>query len=63
MIRKGFKTKEVMVAVVTKERKLPAKEQLIQALREGVDGLVSIIQNINSQKTNVVLMDRKGGLV
>lgn len=55
MIRKGFKTKEVMVVVVTKERKLPAKEQLIEALREGIDGLVSIIQNINSQKTNVVL--------
>lgn len=55
MIRKGFKTKEVMVVVVTKERKLPAKEQLIEALKEGIDGLVSIIQNINSQKTNVVL--------
>lgn len=55
MIRKGFKTKEVMVVVVTRGKEIPAKEALIEGLRENIDGVVSIIQNINKDKTNVVL--------
>ncbi|SHK41989.1 23S rRNA m(5)U-1939 methyltransferase [Clostridium cavendishii DSM 21758] len=55
MVRKGFKTKEVMIVIVTTENKFPKKEELINDLRENIEGLVSIVQNINSKKTNVVL--------
>lgn len=55
MVRTAFKTGEVMVVLVTKDKNLPHKEELINKLIENLQGVVSIIQNINSQKTNVVL--------
>lgn len=55
MVRTAFKTGEVMVVLVTKDKNLPHKEELITKLIENLQGVVSIIQNINSQKTNVVL--------
>ncbi|NOH15195.1 23S rRNA (uracil(1939)-C(5))-methyltransferase RlmD [Clostridium cochlearium] len=55
MVRTAFKTDEVMVVLVTKDKNLPHKEELINKLIENLQGVVSIIQNINSQKTNVVL--------
>lgn len=58
MVRKGFKTNEVMVVLVTANRNLPHTEELISTLTENIEGIVSIIQNINSKKTNVVLGDK-----
>lgn len=55
MIRRGFKTKEVMVVIVTKNRNLPAKEELVEIISESIDGITSIVQNINPKKTNVIL--------
>lgn len=55
MIRKGFKTGEVMVVVVTSGKELPYKEEFIAIMTKKIQGLVSIIQNINSEKTNVIL--------
>ena len=58
MIREGFKTKEVMVVIVTNGAKLPNSKALIEALRENIDNLKSVIQNINTEKTNVILGDK-----
>jgi len=55
MIRRGFKTGQVMVVVVTNGKKLPYKEEFIALMTKNIEGLVSIIQNINSEKTNVIL--------
>ncbi|MEG0772735.1 23S rRNA (uracil(1939)-C(5))-methyltransferase RlmD [Clostridium sp.] len=55
MVRKGFKTKEVMVVLVTRSEELPYKDEFIKAIRENIQGIVSIIQNVNSNKTNVIL--------
>lgn len=44
-----------MVVIVTSEDKLPYKSELIEALCSEVEGIKSIIQNINSEKTNVIL--------
>lgn len=55
MIRKGFKTKEVMVAIVTRGNKLPHKDEFIELINNNIDGVVSIIQNINPKRTNVIL--------
>jgi len=55
MIRKGIKTGEVMVVLVTKGKDLPHKEEFIEIMRKKIKGLVSIIQNTNSEKTNVIL--------
>lgn len=55
MIRKGFKTGEVMVVVVTNGKSLPHKEEFIALITKKIQGIVSIVQNINSEKTNVIL--------
>lgn len=55
MVRRGFKTNEVMVVVVTNGRELPYKDEFIKIITENVDGIKSIVQNINSNKTNVIL--------
>lgn len=55
MIRKGFKTSEVMVVLVTRTNELPHKDEIINLLTNNVKEVVSIIQNINSEKTNVIL--------
>lgn len=55
MVRKGYKTGEVMVVIVTSSKHLPHKEELIALLTKNIEGLKSIIQNINDKATNVVL--------
>lgn len=55
--RFGFATGDVMVVIVTNGRKLPYKNELIKMLKENVPGLKSIVQNINTRNTNVVLGD------
>jgi 23S rRNA (uracil1939-C5)-methyltransferase len=55
MIRRGFKTGEVMVVIVTKEEKLPYSKEFVEVMRNNIEGLKSVIQNINSKKTNVIL--------
>lgn len=55
MIREGFKTGDVMVVVVTNVDKVPFKEELVDKFKHDIKGMVSIIQNINNEKTNVIL--------
>ena len=55
MIRKGFKTGEVMVVLVTNTEKLPHKDEFIKLVLEKIPAVKSIMQNINNKPTNVVL--------
>jgi len=55
MIRKGIKTGEVMVVLIIKGKDIPHKEEFIEIMRKKIKGLVSIIQNTNNEKTNVIL--------
>ncbi|MBU3197990.1 23S rRNA (uracil(1939)-C(5))-methyltransferase RlmD [Clostridium estertheticum] len=55
MIRKGSKTGQVMVVLVTNGKSLPYKEEFIAIIIKKIKGIVSVIQNINSEKTNVIL--------
>ncbi|MDK0613876.1 23S rRNA (uracil(1939)-C(5))-methyltransferase RlmD [Clostridium perfringens] len=55
MIRRGFTTNEVMVVLVTNGEKLPHKEEFVYLMVKNIPGIKSIIQNINSKKTNVIL--------
>ena len=58
MIRKGFNTNEVMVALVTTDKEIPYKDELMNGLNKEVMNLKSIVQNINSKDTNLVLGDK-----
>lgn len=55
MIREGFKTKDVMVVIVTNGNKLPSVNALVDELKAEIPNLKSVIQNINKDKTNVIL--------
>jgi len=53
--RVGVKSGEIMVVLVTNGTRIPEKEHLIKALQDISRNIVSIIQNINTKKTNVIL--------
>lgn len=55
MMRKAFKTGQVMVVIVTNTRELPHKKEFIEIIKENIPGITSIAHNINSEKTNVIL--------
>ena len=55
MIRRGFTTNEVMVVLVTNGSKLPNKDEFISLITENIPGIKSIVKNINSKPTNVIL--------
>jgi 23S rRNA (uracil1939-C5)-methyltransferase len=56
--RVGTATDDVMVVLVTATHELPHQERIIAELRQKIPNLVSIVQNINSKRTNVILGDR-----
>lgn len=58
MIRRGFTTNEVMVVLVTNGEKLPHKEEFINLIVDNISGIKSIIQNVNSKPTNVILGEK-----
>ncbi len=55
MIRRGFITNEVMVVLVTNGKKLPYKDEFVDLMVNNIQGIKSIIQNVNSKATNVIL--------
>ena len=54
LIRKGFKTRELMVCQVINGSSLPHSEELVKSLLE-IPGMTSISVNINREQTNVIL--------
>ncbi|MDZ5473624.1 23S rRNA (uracil(1939)-C(5))-methyltransferase RlmD [Bacillus sp. 31A1R] len=57
MARHGMVTGEVMVVIVTRTNDLPHEEKLVEEIYNRIPGVKSIIQNVNSKKTNVILGD------
>jgi 23S rRNA (uracil1939-C5)-methyltransferase len=56
--RVGTATDDVMVVLVTATTDLPHQERIIAELRHRIPNLVSIGQNINNNRTNVILGNR-----
>ncbi|TLS36037.1 23S rRNA (uracil(1939)-C(5))-methyltransferase RlmD [Pseudalkalibacillus caeni] len=50
----GRQTKDVMVVLVTKQKDLPNRKNIIKEISETVPGVKSIVQNINPKRTNVI---------
>ncbi|MFC4077634.1 23S rRNA (uracil(1939)-C(5))-methyltransferase RlmD [Salinithrix halophila] len=55
LVRTGTNTGEVMVVLVTNGAYLPSHKRLVTRLREEIPGLTSIVQNIHTKRSNVVL--------
>ncbi len=54
LIRKGFRTGELMVCLVINGERLPKKERLAELLLQ-VKGMTSISYSMNREKTNVIM--------
>ncbi|WP_024832247.1 23S rRNA (uracil(1939)-C(5))-methyltransferase RlmD [Ruminiclostridium josui] len=58
MVRKGFKTGEIMVVLVINGDKLIKSDELVKKLLEEFPDIMSIILNINTRNTNIILGDK-----
>ena len=54
MARYGLQSGEVMVVFVTRTNELAHKQNIIEDIVAAIPGVKSIVQNINSKKTNVI---------
>ncbi len=57
LIRKGFKTGEIMVCVIINGDKLPKAEKLVEKLLT-IEGMTSISYNVNKERTNRILGEK-----
>jgi 23S rRNA (uracil1939-C5)-methyltransferase len=57
MVRYGQVTGEAMIVLVTREEKLPNKEQIIEEIIKVSPNIKSIVQNVNSKRTNAIMGD------
>ncbi|MFC3885415.1 23S rRNA (uracil(1939)-C(5))-methyltransferase RlmD [Bacillus songklensis] len=58
MTRYGLVTGEAMVVLVTKTEELPHKNSIVQEIIEKFPQVKSIVQNVNSKRTNVIMGDK-----
>lgn len=58
LVRKGRKTGEMMVVLVTASPVFPSKNNFVKALRKEHPQITTVIQNINDKNTNMVLGER-----
>lgn len=57
VVRTGVQTGEIQLVLVTTRAKLPHKELLLEKLQKIDTNLVSIVQNINKEKTSLIFGD------
>ena len=55
MVRQAYRTGEIMVVLITNSREIPHADEFITSVRENINGITGILQNINTKKTNVIL--------
>lgn len=55
--RYGVNTGQLMVVLVTRTGEIPNKSKVIEAIKEKLPNVTSIVQNINLKKTNVIFGD------
>jgi 23S rRNA (uracil1939-C5)-methyltransferase len=57
MARVGVVSGEAMVVLVTNGQRIPQVERWIERIREALPSVKSIVQNVNTRKTNVIFGD------
>lgn len=59
LIRRGFKSGEIMVVLVLADPILPSKNNFVKALRKEHPEITTVVINVNNQRTSMVLGDRE----
>ncbi|TCZ78460.1 23S rRNA (uracil(1939)-C(5))-methyltransferase RlmD [Paenibacillus albiflavus] len=54
VVKVGFRTGETMVVLVTNGDKIPQVDEWIAGIRQALPEVVSIVQNVNRERTNVI---------
>ena len=57
VVKIGFATREMMIVLVTNGERIPRVNEWISAIREELPSVVSVCQNVNTRKTNVIFGD------
>jgi len=57
MVRRGYYSHEMMVVLVTRSKRIPGANIIISEIKNALPEVTSIIQNVNQDKTNVILGD------
>ncbi|CAM3697737.1 23S rRNA (uracil(1939)-C(5))-methyltransferase RlmD [Aeromicrobium ponti] len=57
MARYGLVTGEVMIVLVTRTNELPYKQKIVEEIVSNIHGVKSVVHNVNSKKTNVIMGD------
>ncbi|HEX2926079.1 MAG TPA: 23S rRNA (uracil(1939)-C(5))-methyltransferase RlmD [Ruminiclostridium sp.] len=58
MVRKGFKTGEIMIVLVINGDRLPKSDELVRVLLDYCENIKSVILNVNTRNTNIILGDK-----
>lgn len=59
LIKKGFSTNEIMVVLVTNVNSFPKRKDLVKDLIKEYPNIKTIVQNINTRDTNVILGEQE----
>ena len=62
LVKRGFKTNQIMVVLVTAGPIFPAKNNFVKALRKEHPDITTIVHNINPYQTSLVLGERENVL-
>ncbi len=58
-VRVGHTSGEIMVTLVTREGQFPGAKGFVRELRKKHPGITTVVQNINTRQTNVILGDKE----
>lgn len=59
LIKKGFSTNEIMVVLVTNVNSFPNRKEIVKELVRKHPNIKTIVQNINTRDTNVILGEKE----
>ena len=58
-VRVGHTSGEVMVTLITREEDFPASRSFVRALKKAHPSITTVVQNVNTRKTNVIMGDKE----
>lgn len=59
MVRRGFKTGEIMVVLVLGSPIMPSKNNFVKALRKAHPEIATVVLNVNDKRTSMILGERE----
>ncbi|MFT9456779.1 MAG: 23S rRNA (uracil(1939)-C(5))-methyltransferase RlmD [Liquorilactobacillus hordei] len=55
IVRRGYYSHEVMVVLVTRAKKIPESDEVVDEILKACPDVRTVVQNVNQEKTNVIL--------